>query len=178
MQSTEELNISEIGEDLVSFSREQEVSGRGSVSSLFPYIYIAAKRMSSRAIRNFLLEKHGVKLSAVTIAKALREPEKHLESLRERIEPAARIAARALEVGAIALLKDPKFFDAMRREQPSIWGETNEDIHDALLEFDNAIHTIAYDWFSLPGDLRAMTVALMETDEVGTVSVEGTADAS
>jgi len=49
--------------------------------------------MSARAISRFLLEEQGVKLSAVTITKALNDPEKSWNAFFDLIEPSARAIA-------------------------------------------------------------------------------------
>lgn len=87
--------IRETGEALVRYANEDaEFSAqRGLTEQLFPYIYAASKRMSTRAISQYLEQVRKVKLSAATIAKALREQDRHWEALCEEIEPAARLLA-------------------------------------------------------------------------------------
>ncbi len=157
-----EFEVSEIGSSLVFHSQEQEISGRGIVSALFPYIYMAAKRMSTRSISAFLLEKHGVKLSAVTIAKALREPEKHVSVILERVEPAARIVASAHNMGAEELLRQPNAFEVTLHEKPEIWVGSTEETQDTLHEYEAARELLAREWFELPTDLRLMTLSALE----------------
>jgi hypothetical protein len=168
-----DFDISEIGASLVAHSQEQEMSGRGLVSSLFPYIYMASKRMSTRAISAFLQGEHGVRLSAVTIAKALREPEKHAQGILERVEPAARTVAAALDVSPESLLEDPNCFEAMKDKPPGIWPGTREEIAEALAEYDAARDCLETEWFALPSDLRLMTLGVLKKQE----REEETADA-
>jgi hypothetical protein len=56
-----------MGERLVQCAQEQEISARGRISELFPYIYQASKRMNTRAISSFLTDNFGLELSAVGI---------------------------------------------------------------------------------------------------------------
>ena len=149
----------------MAHSQEQEIPGRGLVTSLFPYIYTASKRMSTRSISAFLQEKHGVKLSAVTIAKALREPERHAMAILERVEPAARIVAAALDVSPDSLLEDENCFAAMKDKPPEIWPGTHEEIEEALAEYDAARDCLEMEWFALPSDLRLMTLGVLAKQE-------------
>ena len=157
-----DFDISEIGASLVTHSQEQEISGRGLVSSLFPYIYTASKRMSTRAISAFLQEEHGVKLSAVTIAKALREPEKHAAVAVDRIEPAARVVAAAQGADVEELLANSDYFTAIRDRPPTIHGTQDDELRDAIFEYKDAIEDLEKEWFALPSDLRSLALAAWE----------------
>jgi len=165
MNAMSEFDISEIGTSLVAHSQEQGISGRGLVTSLFPYIYTASKRMSTRAISSFLQDEHGVKLSAVTIAKALREPEKHALAILDRVEPAARTVAAALDIRPERLLEDADLFDAIRGNSPGIWPGTHEQTGEALAEYDAARDCLETEWFALPSDLRLMTLGVLKKQE-------------
>jgi len=88
-------NATDIGLKLVGHSRETEFSAnRGLVIELFPFIFEASHRMSARAISRFLLEEQDVKLSAVTITKALNDPKKSWNAFFDIIEPSARVIAK------------------------------------------------------------------------------------
>jgi len=160
-----EFDISEIGASLVAHSQEQEIPGRGLATSLFPYIYTAAKRMSTRAISAYLQEKHGVKLSAVTIAKALREPGKHALAILERAEPAARVVAAAHGASVEDLLGDADFFRVIKDKPPEIWPGSREETEEALRDYEAARDRLAEDWFELPSDLRLMTLGVFEKQQ-------------
>jgi hypothetical protein len=87
-------NAADIGLKLVGHSKSTEFSAnRGLVIELFPFIFEASQRMSARAISRFLLEEQGVKLSAVTITKALNDPKKSWNAFFDTIEPSARAIA-------------------------------------------------------------------------------------
>ena len=64
--------IVNIGEELVGHAKQADTSRRGLADELFPYIWIASKQMSTRAISAWLQEKQNIKLSAATIAKVVR----------------------------------------------------------------------------------------------------------
>ena len=82
------VSVAAIGQTLMEHSKSADLDGkRGLVVELFPSIYGANERMSARAISRFLKEKHGVKLSAVTITKALKDPKKSWNQFFDTIEP-------------------------------------------------------------------------------------------
>jgi hypothetical protein len=80
------------GQKLLAHSKSAEFTAkRGLVLELFPFIFGAHGRMSARAISKFLEKEQGVKLSAVTINKALNEPHKNWNLYFDEIERAARV---------------------------------------------------------------------------------------
>jgi hypothetical protein len=90
----ESADATDIGLKLVGHSKATEFSAnRGLVIELFPFIFEASQRMSARAISRFLLEEQGVKLSAVTITKALNDPKKSWNAFFDAIDPSARVIA-------------------------------------------------------------------------------------
>ena len=88
-------NATDIGLKLVGHAKSTEfTANRGLVIELFPFIFEASHRMSARAISRFLLDKQGVKLSAVTITKALNDPKKSWNAFFDTVEPSGRIIAK------------------------------------------------------------------------------------
>jgi hypothetical protein len=93
-ESQQPADATNIGLKLVGHSKSTEfTANRGLVIELFPFVFEASQRMSARAISRFLQEEQGVKLSAVTITKALNDPKKSWNSFFDTIEPWARIIA-------------------------------------------------------------------------------------
>jgi len=89
------VSLIDVGQTLVGHSKSAEfTANRGLVVELFPFIFEASERMSARAISRFLLEEQNIKLSAVTITKALNDPKKSWLSFFDTIEPAAIIIAK------------------------------------------------------------------------------------
>ncbi len=149
--------IREIGSNLIAYSHEVETSARGVVTDLFPYIFTASKRMSTRAISAYLEEHHQVKISAATIGRALRAPEKHLEAFADRIEPQARIVAGALDQSICDLLSDPMYWKHStdpERSRPSL---DADNLEGEYREYTSAIDFINSEWFGHCSDLRART---------------------
>ena len=85
-------SLADIGQKLLDHSKLAEFSARrGAVVELFPYIFAANERLSARAIGRFLEKEQGVKLSPVTITKALNDPKKSWNAFYDLIEPYALI---------------------------------------------------------------------------------------
>jgi hypothetical protein len=89
------VGLIDVGQKLVGHSKSAEfTANRGLVFELFPFIFEASERMSARAICRFLMEEQNIRLSAVTITKALKDPKKSWLSFFEGIESAAIVIAR------------------------------------------------------------------------------------
>jgi hypothetical protein len=73
--------------------RELELASMPLSTRLFPYVFIASRRMSLRAMSGWLETKHGVSLSPAAISRALANPKLHLERLAESIAAPARYVA-------------------------------------------------------------------------------------
>jgi hypothetical protein len=92
---TQQLGLAEAGQKLLDHSKSAEFTAkRGLVVELFPFIFAASERMSARAISRFLETEQGIKLSSVTINKALKDPAKNWNLYFDMVEPAARIWER------------------------------------------------------------------------------------
>jgi hypothetical protein len=89
------VSLIDVGQKLVGHSKSTEfTANRGLVVELFPFIFEASERMSARAISRFFLEQQDIKLSAVTITKALNDPKKSWISFFEVIKPSAMVLAK------------------------------------------------------------------------------------
>jgi hypothetical protein len=147
------IPIKELGGHLVrdSKSNEQFSAQRGLINQLFPYIYEASQRMSSRAISRWL-ETKDTKLSAATIAKALRNPQPYWREILDDIETAALVYAKAHRTDAMKILEDRALFTDLKKQPPILeCSESDPDsLGNALEEYEDAYATIQEDWFSLP----------------------------
>lgn len=89
------LNLTEVGQRLAGHAQAAEFTAtRGLVFELFPFIFEASERMSARAISRFLETDQSIKLSQVTITRALGDPKKSWVSFFAGIEPEAKIIAK------------------------------------------------------------------------------------
>jgi hypothetical protein len=146
---TEDLEIFEIGERLAKHSQEREISARGRITELFPYIYQASRRMSTRAISEFLDDNFGLKLSAVGVSRALKDEHKHWEKFAEIIEPEAAVVARAQEVDMESILENEELFLRLTEKQrPIVSGSIG------LRSYEQAVDFLKRRWFALDEEIR------------------------
>lgn len=109
------LTLTAIGQTLVAHARKVKLEEkRGVVVELFPFIFEASARMSARAISRYLKEKHGVKLSAVTVSKALSDLKKSWNQYFDVIEPFAQVFEKgSYHTPMSAFLFDDEKFNEM-----------------------------------------------------------------
>ncbi|SRR5579862_882131 len=152
----EEITLQDVGEDLLRESRAGEFSARGVLPALFPFIHGASKRMSTRAISRWLKEAHGIKLSAVSIAKALRNPEKYWEALADEIEPAARAVEEASDVSMESFLFDEDTFRFVEQKRDGLVLDIPEggDPSDAFGEYEANLTVLGTKWWALEQSAR------------------------
>jgi hypothetical protein len=147
-----------IGRALEKFSAEAEFSAqRGVVADLYPYIVTASKRMSARAIARFLEEEHKVKISPVTIAKAIRNPKKYWMFFFDSIEPYARKIEEAHNISMLSLLFQEEVFEmhCHTDEHPEHLVAGNaEEFEAAEDDYREAVGVIMEKWFGLSEELR------------------------
>jgi hypothetical protein len=158
--NTNDPTLHEVGEALTQYADEQaEFSARGIIGELFPYIYQASRRMSTRAISRWLREGPKIKLSAVSIAKALRNPEKYWQEFAESIEPQARIVQDALDWPIEDFLYNAEAFeDAIsgpNKITPKVSGDSNDEIQRSNWEYEDAVGFLKRKWFSLDPAVRS-----------------------
>ena len=142
--------LQDIGSSLVEHSVNAEFTARGIVDELFPYIYLASKRMSSRAISEWLESEHNVKVSHVSISKVLKNPEGHFERLVRNIFD----AADALEERA-DFMYPSKFFLLYSEEMvDSFMDEIRKDGSQERQDVFFMLNKIKMEWFCYPFDFR------------------------
>ena len=151
--------IIHIGEELVGHAQEAETSRRGLADELFPYIWVASKKMSTRAISRWLEEKQGLQLSAATIAKTLRESNQKMQAwvqeIREKeIEFYSMIESIICHPSAPTALFDHDEFEKRALERNNYLSaqiSNSRGGYAHLLELYNAINE---EWFALPAEFR------------------------
>jgi len=153
-------NLVAIGKDLVAHAHKSKLEEkRGVVVELFPFIYEASARLSSRGISRYLWEKHKVKISAVTVAKALSDLKRSWNQYFDVIEPFARIFEKGSYFTPMGVfLFDDKRFREMTEALPmrryrghwldlkALCRITVEDVEAANILRDK--------WYSISLDIR------------------------
>jgi hypothetical protein len=169
---TENIDLKDLGSRLVEDSQEETFSARGAIGELFPYVFEASGRMSSRAISRWFEEK-GVKLSAVTISKALRNPKPYWEELFETVEPAARIFEDAQGCAMEDFLLREEVFFGLEGKPPALGAITGQGTSQAFEEYERAVATLKQDWFCFPRKTREACLANVEMDREETATEAG-----
>jgi hypothetical protein len=156
--------LSEVGIELVNQCLHVPFSARrGVLDELFPYLHFASKRMSARAISRWLESGKGIKLSDVTISKALRKPEKGWEAFWDDIEPFARTFCDAHSACLCEVLFKENLFDALNEAAPSLEvSDDPESPHVAHEQYQEAAGVLRTRWFSMPAEVRILGQAFIE----------------
>jgi hypothetical protein len=165
---TNEKQVHEIGRGLVQAARDVDFSAqRGLVAEMFPYISEASRRMSARAISRWLKENEGVKLSAVTIAKALRNQKQNWGKFFETIEPAARVFAEAHDEDIGNILSQEGYFHHLKSEVKLKFAAFDEtDGSEKAYEYRCASDVLEKLWFTLDVVTRGSCLAHVELEEL------------
>ncbi len=138
--------ILQVGKGLVEHAAELECHGQyGIMDELFPYVFEASKRMSLREICRWI-EGRGVKVSAMALSKALRQPVKYWGRFIESIEPSARVVGRAYDVSWQTVLLNRELFESFEGATPKFVTTDPGASFDTL---DNAYAAIKERWYAL-----------------------------
>ena len=151
--STKRITTDQVGAELVEAARNATEDSLPLSTKLFPFIFIASRRMSLRAISRWLQEKHGVSLSAAAISRALANPELHLERLAESIAAPARYVATLYGFTPMDFLfgdeRDncPTDFEILSGQQPA--GERDIDRWSEMKD-------LASVWLPIPHEVQLL----------------------
>ncbi len=169
-----------VGEALLNHAEEVESSRRGVAEDLFPYIYVAAKKMSTRAISRWLEESQGIKLSAATISKVLRESDLRMRAIYELMKHRERdlysLTPNDLPPNGIPC---SELFNLAAFESNVQLGDERESLfddpddfrsplraaHDTRIILYNELHR---EWFALPQEFREDCKKFAAPFELGT----------
>jgi hypothetical protein len=136
------------GRALVEYATANPHSARGAVAELFPYIYEAAGRMSTRAISAFLQEEQNVALSPSTVLRALRKPDALFDGYLDEIEPALETLKDSMgEAAAMCLLVDEETFRATDANPPEPDGLTPDELGESQRALSAAFHALRNSWW-------------------------------
>ena len=136
-----------VGSSLIEHVRDAASSRPGIVEELFPYIVQASKKISARAITRFLEKEHGVKISYVTVGRALRDPLKYWNLYYNRVEDQAWIVAETHSKNLKDFMSEPEKYQAMLDEKPVYLCDGPDGIFEAELAYNNAVADLDSKWF-------------------------------
>lgn len=143
--------LSTIGEELIQAAEAEESELLPLSSKLFPYFYVASRRMSLRSISGWLEKNHGVSLSPASISKALRNPKVHLRRLGEHFSAQARYVATYYEGNPTWLLCSDE------KDQCRIWdvaGMNKDPLDESHMDVWGALQDLSDTWAGIPREVR------------------------
>ena len=156
--------LSRVGNELVSAAQTVKLSASELLTQLFPYVWEASRRMSTRGISRWLDENHGLEISHTSVSRALRQSEQYWQDFAEFIEPSARIAADAANVDIKTVLLDESLLEHLVKV-PELSGETQEELADNYQELGEAVTFLKDNWFALGKPLRNMCSKYFSNEE-------------
>lgn len=148
----------DIGKSLAEHSTTTKFTARGVAHELFPFIYVASKRMGARAISEWLAKEKNIKLSHVSISKAINNAPEHFKQIADAVfEPAllleevlSSVPFEKIEGSMFIFLSSAKQFDEMRSYALN---RTSDDAEfGAMSATFDSVYTL---WFTIPDEVRA-----------------------
>jgi hypothetical protein len=152
-----DFDVADIGSELVEASQMTEQSPGEVLEELFPYVYDASRRMSTRAISAWLKENHGIQISQPTISRALQKGEKYWQGFADQIEPWARRVEAEIDASMDDFLFEDDVFKYMvEKVSPSNAFEAGSDDAARYREFEDAVSILERKWFTLSLETRLL----------------------
>ena len=150
-------DLEAVGKSLIEHVQDAASTRQGIVDELFPYIVQASKKISARAISRYLEDEHGVKVSYVTIGRALRNPRKYWNLYYDIIEPYAWIVAQSHEKSLMDFITEPEKYQEMLESKPVLIVDDINNLDDSLfradIEYRNAVTVLDAKWFCFDQDI-------------------------
>lgn len=149
--------VQDIGAELIEHAQQEAVPARGKLEELFPYIVIASKHMSARAISRWFEDKKNWKISAASVAKAIREQDRYCGLIYKRSLVGAEYLADISDFTADAILAN------QNKEQDALNNEYLEKLNGTDVEKTRAKALITgikmlNEWNDLPEEIRNLCI--------------------
>lgn len=151
----EQETIQDMGNELIEHAQQEMIPVRGKLEELFPYIVIASRHMSARAISRWFTDKKGLKISAASVAKAIREKEHYCKLIVDRARTGAEYLANLSDFDADSILvnKDGAL-DALSSEYDANLNGTEEQ-RARSKELIMGLKMLR-EWEELPDEIRTL----------------------
>lgn len=150
MNMDEKFYLRDAGRDLVDYAHKiPEEEARSRSETLFPFIYQASKKMSSRSIARWLSDEKGIDFSAASVAKVLRESARYFRLITDRVQPLAEHFAAQVSVDAESLLFTEQGEEIAERDL-----RANFPGIEAFEYADRVLSELQDEWFSLDEEIR------------------------
>jgi hypothetical protein len=139
-----------IGKELFQHAQQEVSSAHGVLEELFPYIYSASSRMSTRAVSEWLCEKHNLRISHTTIARALREAGRHIAPIADRACGLAELLERETGICDHFILYDETGAPSV----PEAFLELEGRLKELSPAAQRAVLELKATWFEYPAAFR------------------------
>ena len=149
--------ITDIGKELVGYAKDEAAftAQRGLLDDLFPFIYVASKRMSLRAICRWFEERHRIQISPNAVSKAMRNQEAYWAQIADDVAASARSFADAYDLDPDVVLQHKDYFLNYEGSTPKNLSASNhEELERELRRLATAAGVIRNRWFALPEEAR------------------------
>lgn len=150
------VDYTHVGSNLVRAAEEQDDDVLPLSTRLFPYIFIASRKMSFRTISSWLKDNHDVSLSAAAISRALANPGMHLLRLAQSFIPRARYVGTAYGGMTPFQLLYGQVFEGGPNELEVIAGKTKNPRDESDIPAWGELQALADDWETIPHEVRLM----------------------
>ena len=152
-----EETFQDIGKDLIDHSKQEVVSNRSSLEELFPYIVIASKRMSARAISRWFEQTKNLKISAASVAKAIREKDRYCDLIFKRAQTGARALATVTDFSEEEILLNIEHVrGTVLSDYHEKWrgDDTSKQLAEEMITRMNKLD----EWIGLPEEIRNLCI--------------------
>lgn len=155
----ETVDLAGAGQKLLAHSKSAEFTARrGLAVELYPFIYGASARMSAPAISQFLATEQGIRLSSVTINKAIKDPAKNWNLFFDLIEPAALIFSKSVGTSMGKLLFVEQYFFEPAKN-PILKAVVNAFVREEVAKAATILRT---KWFNIDWEIRLKARPFLE----------------
>ena len=165
--------LSSVGSDLVSHANEFGSPNRlPLITQLFPFLFLASRRMTTREMSDWLSKEKGVSLSAPMITKGLKRPDLHLKRIVEHVQPLAAFvcAVHDLNVDGLLFGENPqRRCSELKDFADGIWGAPDEVTTDSVRE---ALNSLMEFWEPIPDEVKIMTRRFFDFSDTQTGETE------
>jgi hypothetical protein len=149
-----------IGKELMEHAKSEGITARGAMQDLFPYIYAVSDRMSTRKISEWLEQKHGLKISFATIARALQKSDAYIEETASRYYGQAAALdfyiPKDQEFSGLDVLASRSLCNVLRLEEP---------LQDTIGMAKSILDGLEESWFELPEKYRDACLIVMKEQQ-------------
>lgn len=157
-------SLKDIGTELVDHSQQEFTAEKSSLEELFPYIIIASKTMSARAISRWFEEKKNLKISAASVAKAIREQDRYCELIYKRAHVGADYLAGISSLKADAILTNQnRAYELLNEEYNRKLNGTDEERARAAALITGI--KMLNEWTGLPEEIRELCIETCITNK-------------